>query len=460
MQNSSATSFWATAEHPTIWKPFFWFLLPLLATNILQSLSSTINTIFVGQMLGVQAVAAVAVYFPILFFFLSFFIGIASGSTVLIGQAWGAGQLDKVKEVAGNTLALAGGLGVIIAAIGTAFTQPILQTLGVPETILPLAVEYARIMFLGSPFLFLFIVYTSFMRGVGDTFTPMTATIVPIITGVIATPALIKGWFGLPQLGIQAAAYATMIGFISVLIYLTVYTRYKKHPLMPDQQLIKHIRIDIPTTRLILKLGIPAALQMVAGSISGLVIIGLVNHYGANATAAYGAINQVMNYVQFPAMSIAIAASIFAAQAIGAGKQAALNCVKKTALQMTLLFTGTLTILTYLFSERLMALFITDPAVIQLGQELLHIVLWSVLLFGAGSVFSGIMRASGTVFIPMLITIGSILLIELPFAILFSQWYGLKGIWVAYALAFSCMCLMQWMYYQLVWRKKTVQRLI
>jgi putative MATE family efflux protein len=456
----SATTFWATAEHPTIWKPFFWFLLPLLATNILQSLSGTINAIFVGQLLGVQSVAAVSVFFPILFFFLSFFIGLAAGSTILIGQAWGAGQLLTVKKVAGNTLALAGGLGLVIAIFGTWFTQPILEILGVPEAILPLAVEYSRIMFLGSPFLFLFIVYTSFMRGVGDTFTPMTAMLVPIATGMIATPALIQGWFGLPKLGIQAAAYASMLGFMLVLIYLTLFTRYKKHPLMPDRQLMQSIRVDVPTTKLILKLGVPAAVQMVAGSVSGLVIIGLVNHYGAHATAAYGAINQVMNYVQFPAMSIAIAASIFAAQAIGAGKQAALNCVKKTALQMTVIFTGSLIVLAYLFSERLMGLFITDPDVLALGQELLHIVLWSVLLFGAGSVFSGIMRASGTVLVPMLITVGCILLIELPCAVLFSHWYGLQGIWVAYALAFSCMCLFQWLYYQLVWRKKTVVALV
>lgn len=107
-----------------------------------------------------------------------------------------------------------------------------------------------------------------------------------------------------------------------------------------------------------------------------------------------------------------------------------------------------------------MALFITDDSVIELGQQLLHIVLWSILLFGAGSIFAGIMRASGTVLIPMLINVGCIVLIELPCAVLFSRWYGLDGIWVAYALAFSMMCVFQLAYYQLVWKKKTVQRLI
>lgn len=460
MSNSTATSFWTSAEKPNIWKPFFWFLLPLLATNILQSLSGTINTIFVGQMLGVQAVAAVSVFFPILFLLLSFVIGLSAGASILIGQAWGARNLDKVKQIAGNTLAQVLILGAIVAILGSLFTHKVFMLLSVPAAILQPAIDYAHIMLLGSPLLFLFIVYTSLMRGVGDTTTPMTAMVVSISVGLIATPALIQGWLGLPKLGIQAASTASIVGFAVVLTYLFFYMRRKQHPLALDRQLLRHLRIDVDMTKLILKLGIPTALQMITGSISGLVIIGLVNHYGEHATAAYGAINQVMNYVQFPAMSIAIAGSIFAAQAIGAGKQAALRCVTRTALKMNLIFTGTLIALAYLFSDRLMGLFITDPQVIELGQRLLHIVLWSVLLFGAGAVFSGIMRASGTVVVPMLISMGSILCIELPGAIFLSRIYGLDGIWIAYASAFSLMCIFQAAYYWFVWKKKTVQVLI
>lgn len=443
-----------------LWKPFLFFLVPLLITNILQSLSGTVNTIFVGQLLGVNAVAAVAVFFPILFFLLSFVIGLAAGASVLIGQAWGAKNIEKVKQITGNTLALVMALGIVIAIIGVTFTPQFLQVLGVPAEIMPLAVDYARLMLMGSPLLFIFIVYTSLMRGVGDSVTPMTAMVLSIGVGLVVTPALIKGWGGLPQMGIQAPAVATIIGFMLVLTYLFFYMRHKKHPLAPDQQLLMHVRFDWSITKLILRLGLPTALQMVTSSISGIVIIGLVNHYGTHATATYGVINQVLSYVQFPAMSIAIAGSIFAAQAIGANKDEALNCVTRTALIMNVVFTGTLIILAYVFSKHLMALFITDPSVVELGQELLHIVLWSILLFGAGSIFAGIMRASGTVLLPMLINVGCIVLIELPFAILFSHWYGLKGIWFAYALAFTMMCILQAAFYQFVWKKKAIERLI
>lgn len=89
---------------PNLWKTFFVFLVPLIATNILQNLSGTINTIFVGQMMGVDAIAAVSVFFPILFFLLAFVIGISAGTTVLVGQAWGAQNLEKVRCVIGSTL--------------------------------------------------------------------------------------------------------------------------------------------------------------------------------------------------------------------------------------------------------------------------------------------------------------------------------------------------------------------
>ena len=89
-------------DEPNFWRVFLVFLLPLIATNILQNLSGTINTVFVGQMLGVEAIAAVAVFFPIIFLLLAFVIGLSAGSTVLIGQAWGAQNLEKVRAVVGS----------------------------------------------------------------------------------------------------------------------------------------------------------------------------------------------------------------------------------------------------------------------------------------------------------------------------------------------------------------------
>lgn len=445
---------------PNLWKTFFVFLVPLIATNILQNLSGTINTIFVGQMMGVDAIAAVSVFFPILFFLLAFVIGISAGTTVLVGQAWGAQNLEKVRCVIGSTLFITLIGGTLIAILGLVFAEQILNVLGTDPKVMHLSLPYVQWMLVGSPLLFVYIIYTSILRGVGDSVTPLIALSLTSLIGLVVTPVLLKGYFGFPELGIIAPAVATIMGYAAVLIFLAFYLNYKNHPLKIDRQLIRSIRHDPSLSKLILKLGIPTGVQMVTTSLAGLVIIGLVNRYGAHATAAYGAVNQVLNYIQFPAMSISIAASIFAAQAIGAGKSDLLAKVTRTALGMNILFTGTLITLAYLFSKYLMALFITDHSVVVLGQQLLFIVLWSILFFGASAIFASIMRASGTVNVPMMINILTILLIEVPCAYWFSSMWGLNGIWTAYALAFVCLCIFQASYYLFVWKKRDIKRLI
>jgi putative MATE family efflux protein len=445
-----------------LWQRFAFFLVPLMASNILQALSGTINSIYIGQLIGVEALAATATFFPILFFLMSFIIGLSAGSTILIGQAWGARNVEKVKQVAGTTLAATLVLGVFVAIVGGIWTEQIMTVLGAPENIRHLAVGYARIVLIGMPGFFLFLVVTSVLRGVGDTITPLLSLILSMIVSMLVTPALILGWFGLPQLGVDAAAWAFIAGFLSVLTFLFVYLRARNMPLAPDAVLLgAMLKPDFKLLGLILKLGVPAGLQMVISSIAGIVVVGLVNRFGSDATAAYGALGQVMSYVQFPAMSIGIAASIFAAQAIGARQLHQLGSIARTALVLNLLITGGLILLAYLFSQHLVALFITDPAVIELTETLLHVVLWSILCFGWSVVFSGIMRASGTVYAPMLLSLACILCIELPGAILLSQTsLGLTGIWIAYATSFTMMLVLQASWYQFVWKKKQIVALI
>ncbi len=443
-----------------LWKTFLIFLLPLIATNILQNLSGTINTVFVGQMMGVNAIAAVAIFFPILFCLMAFVIGLSAGATVLVGQAWGAQNVEKVRCVVGSTLFMTLIGGTITALLGVVFAKHILLALGTDPEVMHLSLPYVQWMLAGSPLLFIYLIYTSILRGVGDSTTPLIASGMTILIGLLITPILIAGYFGFPKMGIVAPAIATITGYFAVLIFLAVYLNKKDHPLKPDRHLLEHIRHHPELSKIILRLGVPTGIQMITTSMAGLVIVGLVNRYGSHATAAYGAVNQVLNYIQFPALSISIAASIFAAQAIGAGKSDLLAKVTRTALTMNILITGGLVALAYLFSKYLMALFITDPEVVALGQQLLFIVLWSIIFFGASSIFASIMRASGTVTVPMLINIVVILAIEVPCAYLFSQWWGLKGVWYAYALAFVCLCVLQGLYYQLVWKKKTVTALI
>ncbi len=448
------------AAQPTLWRAFVVFLAPMLLSNILQSLSGTLNNVYLGQMLGVKALAAVSSFFPVLFFFIAFNIGLGAGASVLIGQAWGAREVDKARAITGTTLSVGVVFGLLVAVFGGLFTQPMLALLGTPADILPDATLYARIVLIAMPGLFVYLLSTAMLRGVGDTITPLYTLGISTAVGLVLTPALIRGWGGLPQMGVASAAAATVVSFVVATLWMGWRLRRMKSPLAPSRALVKHMRIDRKLLRAVLRIGMPTGVQMIVVSISSLVLLSLVNGYGSAATAAYGAVNQVVAYVQFPAVSIAITASILGAQAIGAGRSATLGAIARTGLVMNLLLTGTLVLLGYLFSRPLMGVFITSPDVVDVAQSLLHISLWSMVVFGRASVLSGVMRASGSVLVPTGIAIACIAVVEIPAALLLSSRYGLNGVWMAYPINFCAMLLLQTAYYRLVWRKKPIRRLV
>ncbi|RXG88570.1 MATE family efflux transporter [Bradyrhizobium zhanjiangense] len=439
---------------------FLRFLAPLMLSNALQSLFGTVSNVYLGQMIGIDALAAVSAFFPVMFFLFAFVMGLSTGATVLIGQAFGAGEHGRIKLVVGTTLAIGLMLSATVALAGGIFSRQLMVMLATPADILDQASAYARIMLLTMPLGFVFLLMTAMIRGVGDTVTPLLALALSTAIGLILTPLMIRGAFGLPAAGITSPAWSAAIANALTLNVLAVYLLRKKHALAPDAALLRHLRLNGAVLGKILGIGLPSAIGMVMMAIAELVLLGLVNGFGSNATAAYGAVNQVMGYTQFTAMSISIAVSILGAQAIGGGDRARLDGIVSTGLAFNLVLTGGLVALIYLVPRAVLGIFITDGAVLDLAKELLYIALWSSVPFGLATVFSGAMRAAGVALTPMLLAIFAIVAIELPSAVILSRTIGLKGLWAAYPIVFCAMFVLQMGYYLLVWRKQTIRRLI
>jgi MATE family, multidrug efflux pump len=254
----------------------------------------------------------------------------------------------------------------------------------------------------------------------------------------------------------MASAIATAL----TLVALASYLRRKDYTLAPDAGLLRALRLDRALLRRILGIGIPSAVGMVVMAIAELVLLGLVNGFGSDATAAYGAVNQVMGYTQFTAMSISISVSILGAQAIGAGNGGRLDAIVRTGLLLNLVLTGGLVALIYLFPRTVLGIFITDAAVLDLATSLLTVALWSSVPFGMATVFSGAMRAGGVALAPMLLSIFAIAAIEIPAAVILGRTFGLEGVWAAYPIVFCAMLFLQFGYYVLVWRRRPLQRMV
>ncbi|MDB5026476.1 MAG: efflux family protein [Candidatus Eremiobacteraeota bacterium] len=443
-----------------VWQAMLAFLVPLMLSNVLQSASATLNSIYLGRLIGVGALAAASSFFPIIFFMIAFFIGIASASSVLIGQAYGARNEEQLKAVAGVTLTLALGAGAVIGIAGWFFLPPLLHLIGTPPDVYADALAYARVTFLGLPMLFVYLAYTTFVRGTGDSRTPFLALIVSTILILVLTPALIRGWLGLPQLGIVSAAIANIVANGIALVFMLVALALEKNPLALDMSIVRHMKVEPKLLVTLLRIGIPTGVQMVMVSLAEIAVISLVNRFGSAATAAYGAVNQIVSYVQFPAISIGMAASIFGAQSIGAKRFDRLRRIARAGIILNWVICGTLIAIVYVFDDAILSLFITDRAVVATARDLLSITLWSYVIFGTSAVLSGLMRASGTVLWPTLLSVIAIWAVEVPVAYTLAPRLGLRGVWIAYPVAFCCGLVFQAVYYYVFWRRKRLTTLL
>jgi putative MATE family efflux protein len=450
-----------TAPH-SLDRRFLLFLGPLVLTNILQALTGTVNHIYVGRLLGAGALAAVASFMPLFLLFSAFVFGLGTGASILVGQAWGARNHVRLHAVAGTTLCAGLLLGVVLAAIGVAVARPLMVALGTPADVLPQAVAYARGMMLLFPVLFTSMLTAALLRGTGDTVTPLRALLVSLSATVVLAPLFIRGVpaVGLPALGILGGVLALLLATLASLGWTAWHLRRRAHVLAPTRALAAHLRLDAALLRSLVRLGVPTGLFFITGSLADLGLLSLVNAHGSAATAAWGAASQVMSYVLFPAMAVAMAASVFAAQAIGAGQGQQVVAVTRTGMRMNLLLTGGLAVLVFVAAPWVVRLFVADARVIDIAGRVLHITVWGAVFFGLASVYSGVMRASGTVLVPTLISLGCLACLIVPLGWLLGRHFGLVATWVAYPATYLCALALQALYFHGVWRRRALQRLV
>ncbi|MFJ2991129.1 MATE family efflux transporter [Pandoraea sp. NPDC087047] len=431
-----------------LWKTWLLIAVPMMLTNALQSIAGTVDGIYLGHLIGTDAIAAVSAFFPVFFFLLAIVIGLSAGATVMIGQAWGAKDRVRVRHIAGTALVMMFGAGVLISVLGGAFATPLMRALGTPERILDAATLYARWMLVGMPVVFLLWLTTSMSRGTGDAVSPLFTLLIATLLSLALTPAFIFGWGPFPALGVASAVASTMLAFTVALIWTAVYWRRKGHPLAPDRDLWHALRWHPALARGILRIGVPSAIQMLTMAIAEMALLTMVNRHGANATVAYGAVTQVMSWLQLPVMTLGITASILCAHAIGAGRSERISAIVRAGLLCHLGLTGSLIVVIYLVAPTILSGFLTDPDVLSLATQLLYIVAWSVLVMGTTAIMTGAMRASGKVWVPMLLGMIGLLGIEVPAAWVFERIAGITGIWWAYPLAFVAMLAMQGLCYR------------
>ncbi|MFJ8512531.1 MATE family efflux transporter [Lysinibacillus xylanilyticus] len=443
-------------------KAFFNFLIPVMLANVLQSLGQVFGMFIVGRNLGVDALAAISAFFPFFFFLMAFAIGIGSGSSILVGQTYGAGNHEKMKEVVGVTLAFTTILSIVVAIFGGFFIEWILRFMQTPANILDMSISYAQILFFTLPIMFWYFVYTTFMRGVGDSKTPFLFLVISVILNIAFLPPLVFGWLGLPKFGLNGAAYASVLSNLVTMILLLAYLHKTNHILRLDKSILQHFKLKKDVLSSLLKLAIPASISMVAISVAEIAVIGFVNVYGSDATAAYGVVNQVASYAQVPAMSIAIATSVFVAQALGANSTEMIKKIRQFGVLVNYILGGAIILIMYLFAEPILSFFIDKQDTVLIAKDYLYIAFWSYLIFGHTQTVSATMRATGVVLWPTIFLVIAIWVVEVPLAFILSNYttFELNGVWLAYPAAFCVHFVLQYAYFKLGWQKRTLKAML
>jgi putative MATE family efflux protein len=429
----------------SIVKALFSLAGPIVAANVLQSAYQLTDTFWVGR-LGEKAVAAVSLSFPIIFLMIAVVSGFAIAGTILVAQYTGYGDRARVDHVAAQTL-IANVMVSILIAVAGYFASPMLMRLvGASPAVLPGAVAYLRITFLGMVFLFAYYTFQSLMRGVGDVKTPLVIVLFTVLLNLGLDPLFILGAGPVPALGVAGAALSTIFaqGLAAVAGLCVLFSgRYGIH------LRIENLPPDWPLLGRLIRLGGPSSVEQSTRAFGMTVMMSLVAGFGTVDVAAYGIAVRVLTFIIIPALGFAMASSTLVGQNIGAGKMARAERSAKLSAGISFTVLTAAGAFIFAFAHLIVAGFIPSaPAVIAEGSRILRIIAFSFGLIGVQMVLFGALRGAGATVAAMVLTLISFWILRLPLAwgLALTSLHAL-GIWIALPASNVLSAAMAWGYF-------------
>jgi putative MATE family efflux protein len=412
------------------------FALPTLGSSILQSLNGSINAIWVGRFLGEEALAATSNANIVIFLFTAFVFGFSMAATILVGQAFGRGDVDGARRAIGTATGAFVPISILGAAAGWLLAPAILKLLGTPADAAPLALAYLRVIFIAMPPALIMVSWMMALRGAGDSLTPLWFMVLAVLLDSGLNPVFILGLGPAPRLGIAGAATATVIANCVSLAGLLVHVYVRDLPLRLRGAELRYLKPDRALLATVVRKGLPMGLQMIVVSASALALIGLVNREGVHTAAAFGVAMQLWTYLQMPAMALGAAVSAMGAQNIGAGRWDRVGAITRSGVVFAVSITAGLVLLLAIADRPALALFLGgDSPALPIARHIQILATWSFLLFGVTLVLFGTVRANGAVIGPLVILFVGLFPVRLGFALGAYPWLGADALWLSFPVS-------------------------
>ena len=451
MIRSSAASRKTTVRDMTegsIVKQVILFALPLMLGNIFQMLYNTVDSIVVGNFVGKQALAAVGSTTMIVNMMVFFFNGFSTGAGVIIANLFGARNMEKLHKAIETTMAATFLLSALFTVAGVAAVKPMLRFMATPEDVFGEATVYLQIYIGGISGLLVYNMGSGILRAVGDTMRPLFFLVLTSVVNIVLDLAFVVGLHS----GIEGVAWATIISqFISAVLTLLLLTR--------SEDIYRLTWIDLKIDRGILgeifAVGLPAGIQSIITAFSNVFVQSYINFFGSSCMAGWSCYNKLDQFVMLPMQSMAMAATTFISQNIGAGRERRADKGTVITASMSVGVTTVIVALLCLFAAPAVRMFSPDESVIEYGVLFIRANCFFLLFNCVNHVLAGALRGRGDSKGPMIIMLLAFVGIRQVYLYVVTHFVANTPFLVGfgYPVGWTTCCVIELTYFFLRWRK-------
>lgn len=437
----------------SISKTLFIFALPFIVANLLQALYGACDLIIIGHFIQKSAaISSVAIGAQVMHLVMSFIIGITTGTTVLIGHAYGAKQNDEIEKITGTVLVFFLFLSIAVFILMFVFCPNLIQIMQTPKEAFSGALNYVKICSFGIVFIFLFNSFSSVLRGIGNSSAPMMFVAFGGFINIILD-LLFIGCFGL---GVKGAALATVIAQGICAFSLVLYVKRSKFSF---EFKFRKVKFYFDKISKVIELGLPLSFQDAMIQMSFIILLSLANTIGVDASAGYGTANRLNGFTMLPAVSCAMALTPIVAQNIGAKKKLRAKYTLYLAIGYTFLFGLICLIWQQINPESAVRIFTSDPNVIKEGASYLRSFSFDLIIvpfvFCSNAFFNG----CGHTLFSMANNLIAAILIRVPLAFVITGIFGktLFNLGMAAPIASICSVIVAFVYFKSgLWKKPVI----
>lgn len=424
------------------------FTVPLVLGNLFQLTYNAVDSIIVGHFVGKEALAAVGICNPVSTLMILFLNGLCMGASILMGIQYGAKDYETLHRQISTTLLSGAFFSFFLTLVCVIFAVPILLLLQVDPSIMSMTVQYLRIIFLGLMFTFLYNFFSSTLRALGDSASPLYFLIISAILNIFGDLFFVI----VLKAGSNGCAISTVLSEALCCLFCIIYIQ-KKVPILRLGK--KWLVFDARLLKKTIAYGWASAMQQATVQMGKIAIQALVNTMGVSVAAAFAVVNRIDDFAITPEQNIAHAMTALMAQNKGAGKNDRMREGFRCGMILELVYGAAVMLICLGFARPLMSLFVKDEEVIGHGVVYLHLIAGMYILPAVTNALQGFFRGIGDLKVTLMSSFTNMTVRVIAAAPMVLLWnFGIEALPYSYLAGWIAMLLVETPLMLRIYRKK------